>query len=80
MWKFDIYAGAGGKCQWRLVAANGQTFVSSGESFASKGNAREAAEKREAELGWCGGRRVTGTDMAGVAALLRGAAAESNRG
>jgi uncharacterized protein YegP (UPF0339 family) len=44
MWKFEVYADAGGQYRWRLVASNGQTVTSSGESFASKSNAREAAE------------------------------------
>ena len=42
--KFEIYADAGGNYRWRLVASNGQTVASSGESFASKTNARRAAE------------------------------------
>ena len=42
--KFEIYADAGGHYRWRLVASNGQTVASSGESFASKANARRAAE------------------------------------
>lgn len=44
MWKFEIYADEGGKYRWRLVASNGQTVAASGESFASKANAKEAAE------------------------------------
>ena len=44
MAKFVIYADAGGHYRWKLVASNGQTTASSGESFASKSNAREAAE------------------------------------
>lgn len=39
-----IYADTGGHYRWKLVASNGQTTASSGESFASKSNAREAAE------------------------------------
>ena len=42
--KFEIYADAGGNYRWRLVASNGQTVASSGESFDSKYNARRAAE------------------------------------
>jgi uncharacterized protein YegP (UPF0339 family) len=41
---FQIYADASGKYRWRLVSTNGQTIASSGESFASKANARRAAE------------------------------------
>jgi uncharacterized protein YegP (UPF0339 family) len=42
--KFVIYADSGGNYRWRLVSSNGQTIASSGESFASKANARGAAE------------------------------------
>jgi hypothetical protein len=42
--KFEIYADAGGNYRWRLVASNGKTVASSGESFDSKSNARRAAE------------------------------------
>jgi uncharacterized protein YegP (UPF0339 family) len=42
--RFEIYADASGSYRWRLVASNGQTVASSGESFASKANARRAAE------------------------------------
>jgi uncharacterized protein YegP (UPF0339 family) len=42
--KFEVYADASGSYRWRLVASNGQTVASSGESFASKANARRAAE------------------------------------
>jgi len=43
-WKFEIYPDAGGSYRWRLVASNGKTVASSGESFASKANAVRAAE------------------------------------
>jgi uncharacterized protein YegP (UPF0339 family) len=42
--KFEIYADAGGSYRWRLVASNGQTIATSGESFSSKANATRAAE------------------------------------
>src|SRR5262245_22586039 len=42
--KFVIYADSGGSYRWRLVASNGQTVATSGESFSSKANARRAAE------------------------------------
>ena len=45
MAKFVVYADAGGNYRWKLVAPNGQTTASSGESFASKSNALEAAER-----------------------------------
>jgi uncharacterized protein YegP (UPF0339 family) len=44
MAKFVVYSDAAGKYRWKLVASNGQTTASSGESFASKSNARSAAE------------------------------------
>jgi uncharacterized protein YegP (UPF0339 family) len=44
MWKFEVYADQGGHYRWRLKASNGQTVAPSGESFASKANAKEAAE------------------------------------
>jgi uncharacterized protein len=47
-WKFEVYADAGDKFRWRLIASNGQTVASSGESFASKANATEAAENVKA--------------------------------
>lgn len=49
--KFEIYADSGGKYRWRLVSSNGQTVATSGESFASKSNAREAAENVKARAG-----------------------------
>jgi len=51
MWKFEIYADSGGGYRWRLVASNGQTVASSGESFASKANARDAAENVKKNAG-----------------------------
>jgi uncharacterized protein YegP (UPF0339 family) len=48
MAKLVIYADAGGQYRWKLVASNGQTTASSGESFASKANARQAAESVKA--------------------------------
>lgn len=42
--KFVIYADTSGNYRWRLVAGNGQTVASSGESFGSRANARRAAE------------------------------------
>ena len=44
MAKFVVYADAGGKYRWKLVASNGQTTASAGESFSSKASARKAAE------------------------------------
>ena len=39
-----VYPDSGGKYRWRLESSNGQTIDCSGESVASKPNAREAAE------------------------------------
>jgi uncharacterized protein YegP (UPF0339 family) len=49
--KFEVYPDSAGKYRWRLVASNGQTVASSGESFASKANATEAAENVKANAG-----------------------------
>ncbi|MEX2235950.1 MAG: DUF1508 domain-containing protein [Dehalococcoidia bacterium] len=51
MWKFEIYEDSGGKYRWRLVASNGEPVASSGESFASKSNAKRAAETVKANAG-----------------------------
>ena len=48
--KFEIYPD-GGNFRWRLVSSNGETVASSGESFASKSHAREAAENVKAKAG-----------------------------
>ena len=49
--KFVIYADGGNNYRWRLVAGNGQTIATSGESFASKANATRAAENVKAGAG-----------------------------
>ena len=49
--KIEIYQDSSGKYRWRLVSSNGQTVATSGESFASKSNAREAAENVKARAG-----------------------------
>jgi len=41
---FQIYVDEGGKYRWRLVADNGQTVASSGESFSDQASARAQAE------------------------------------
>jgi len=43
-YKFEVYADKGGHYRWKLVAPNGQETASSGESFASKSDAKRAAE------------------------------------
>lgn len=42
--KFVIHADSSGSYRWKLVSSNGQTTAGSGESFASKSGARQAAE------------------------------------
>ena len=44
MAKFEVYADSAGKYRWRLKANNGEKIASSGESFASRENARRAAK------------------------------------
>jgi uncharacterized protein YegP (UPF0339 family) len=46
--KFEVYADKSGKYRWRLKATNGQTVASSGEPFASKTGARNAAKRVQA--------------------------------
>jgi uncharacterized protein len=41
--RFEVYSDSGGHARWRLIAGNGQTIASSGESFSSTSNATEAA-------------------------------------
>ena len=45
MIKFYIYPDKAGKWRWRAVAKNGRKVAVSGESFASKSNAKNAALK-----------------------------------
>ena len=49
--KFVVYKDSGGNWRWRLVASNGQTVGSSGESFSSRANAQHAAENVKARAG-----------------------------
>ena len=42
--KFQIYADTSSNYRWRLKDGNGVIIASSGESFASRSNARRAAE------------------------------------
>ncbi len=49
--KFEIYPDKAGKYRWRLVANNGQTIASSGESFSSHANAKTAAENVREKAG-----------------------------
>jgi uncharacterized protein YegP (UPF0339 family) len=45
--KLEIYPDTSGKYRWRLRAANNEIVASSGQDFASKSGAREAAEAQE---------------------------------
>jgi uncharacterized protein YegP (UPF0339 family) len=49
--KFVIYKDSSSKWRWRLVARNGQTIASSGESFDSHSNAKRAAENVKSNAG-----------------------------
>jgi len=49
--KFEIYPDKQNEYRWRLVSSNGQIIASSGESFASKANARRAAENVKENAG-----------------------------
>lgn len=42
--KLVVYTDGGKKWRWRLLAANGQTVAGSGESFATEGSAKRAAQ------------------------------------
>lgn len=55
MAKFEVYPDASGSYRWRLVAANGTKIASSGESFASRENAKRAAETVKREAGGASG-------------------------
>lgn len=45
MAKFEVFQDRAKKWRWRLVAGNGATVATSGESFASKANAIRAARR-----------------------------------
>ena len=42
--KFELFLDAADKWRWRLKAANGTKIATSGEHFASKANAKRAAQ------------------------------------
>ena len=46
--KFEVYADVGGKYRWRLKDGNGEKIASSGESFATKENAKRAVRNVKA--------------------------------
>ncbi len=41
---YDVYSDSGDRYRWRAMASNGRRVASSGESFASRSNARRAAD------------------------------------
>ena len=41
--EFELYEDSGGEWRWRLVAGNGEIIAGSGEGYASKYGARNAA-------------------------------------
>jgi len=45
---FQVFEDAAGEWRWRLVAGNGEIIADGGEGYASKRNAREAAERVQA--------------------------------
>jgi uncharacterized protein YegP (UPF0339 family) len=47
--KLDVYRDDSGQYRWRVIAANGRTIASSGESFDSKANATRAAHRANPE-------------------------------
>ena len=42
--KFQIYADASGKFRWRLKDGDGEKVASSGDSYASRSDAKQAAQ------------------------------------
>jgi uncharacterized protein YegP (UPF0339 family) len=49
--KFVVHKDRGGKWRWTLKSSNGQTIATSGESFASRGNAEKAAHNVKERAG-----------------------------
>jgi uncharacterized protein YegP (UPF0339 family) len=49
--KFKVTKNTSGSWYWHLIAANGQKVATSGESFASKDNAKKAAENVKKNAG-----------------------------
>ena len=43
--RIEVYEDEGGKWRWRLRAANARVQAVSGESFASRSNAKRAADR-----------------------------------
>jgi uncharacterized protein YegP (UPF0339 family) len=52
--KLEVFADLAGEWRWRMVAGNGRIVATSGEAFASKGNAERAAEMIAGEMAAAG--------------------------
>lgn len=50
-WNYEVYADAASKYRWRAKAGNGQIVASSGEAFASKQGAQDAADNVKQNAG-----------------------------
>ena len=51
MFKFEVYRDAASDYRWRLKASNGHIVADSGEGYASRSNARRAAENVRRQIG-----------------------------
>ena len=51
MFKFEVYRDAASDYRWRLKASNGRIVADSGEGYASRSNARRAAENVRRQIG-----------------------------
>jgi uncharacterized protein YegP (UPF0339 family) len=49
-WKFEIYQDVVHEWRWRLLAPNGKIIADSGEGYATRANARRAAENVRARI------------------------------
>jgi uncharacterized protein YegP (UPF0339 family) len=47
-WRFEVYADVGSQYRWRCIAENGEKVGTSGESFYSQSDARQAAQNVKA--------------------------------
>jgi len=50
MAKFEVYSDKQGQFRWRLKANNNRIMADSGEGYASRASARQAAERVRAEV------------------------------
>ncbi|WP_435346801.1 YegP family protein [Haloarchaeobius sp. HRN-SO-5] len=48
---FEVFEDAAGQYRWRLVASNGRIIADSGEGYASKYGARDAARRVQGHVG-----------------------------